>query len=262
MQINFKVGENKYQIDEVRIKDYYELRTTLMLNSLEKKHDLISKMSGCPVEELQKLTPAKWNEIWYVLEVLIEKDLAEDQVLYNKVKLDGVEYGLVDLENLSIGEFADLDVIITDKKAENRLHEIMAILYRPIVSKTLFKVKIEDYSMETYKDRCNLFLDLPMRYTKSAMSFFLSFGLASMGLTETYLKLPKKKQRNLVKEYQKILLGRGTKHSFQSLAEIHCSSKGLVDSEYEKLLTSLFGDMMKTGKLNSNIKRIQENITA
>jgi hypothetical protein len=240
--IQFKTGKNKWKIGVIRIKDYYAISAAMRMKHDEISFSLVSMLSGCPVEDLKSLAPTQWLEIWTELEVYIERDLTRGIEARTKITHDGVEYGLVNFDDMSIGEFADIDVILADPNMDGRLHEILAILYRPVISSNLFRYKIAPYDAEGYRDRCKLFLDLPVKHAKAVMGFFLSFAIAYSGLTTHYLALPRKEKKILEKTMTQAFMGRGTKHSFISLMKTLWISAELPNSVLEKHLTSLFGE--------------------
>ena len=62
------------------------------------------------------------------------KDFQVDE-LYNTFEFDGIEYGLEnDWTKLSWGAWVDFQVLSSENTQQN-IHTIMAILYRPIISK-------------------------------------------------------------------------------------------------------------------------------
>jgi len=262
MEIKFKIKDQSYQIEDIRIRDYYEINSNLILNNLEDRYELLSKLTGCPVEDLKSMNAERWTEIWASIEVLIEKTLLKDVKVINKISHDGVEYGLVNFDDLTIGEFADLDIIVSSENANNRLHEVLAILYRPITKKRLFSFDVEEYEMKSYKERCQIFLDLPIKHAKSVMGFFLSFALASTGVTQTYLDLPKKQQKQMMEEIKRTLFVPGTRPSSISQVKTLLNSPELQGLGLEKLLTTLSGAMTRIEKLNSPNKESIKNIIA
>lgn len=260
--IDFKIGKKRYKISTIRIRDYYAIRSAIIVQDRETSYNLVSLMSGCPIDILKELNPIEFLEVWSSLEVMIEKNMTQNLEARTKITHDGVEYGLVDFDDMSIGEFADLDLLLNDSNFENRLHEVLAILYRPITRSHLLKYEIAEYDTKDFKDRCQKFLDLPIRHAKAVMSFFLSSAIASSGLTKVYSDLSKKEQTEFQTNLIAILTGRGTQHSFIWLMKTLWSSTGLPDSELEKHLISLFGEENKSenkmkglvGWLNNIIK--------
>ena len=260
MEIKFKIKGQTYKIEDIRIRDYYEINSNLILNNLEDRYELLSKLSGCPVEDLKSMNGERWTEIWASVEVAIEKALLKDVKVINKISHDGVEYGLVNFDDLTIGEFADLDIIVSSENAHSRLHEVLAVLYRPITKKRLFSFDVEEYEINSFKERCQIFLDLPIKHAKSVMGFFLSFALASTGATQTYLQLPKKEQKKMMEEIKRTLFVPGTQHSSISQVRTLLNSPELQNLGLEKLLTTLSGAMTRIEKLNSHSKKSITNI--
>ncbi len=244
--IDFKTGKKKYKISTIRIRDFYAIRSALLVKHEELAYDLVSSLSGCPIEDLKELNPVQFLEIWSSLEVMLEKNVTQNLEARTKITHEGVEYGLVNFDDLSIGEFADLDLLLNDPQFENRLHEVLAILYRPITRSNLIRYEVAEYDTKDFKDRCQKFLDLPVRHAKAVMSFFLSSAIASSGLTKVYSDLNKTQKKEFQENLIAILTGRGTQHSFIWLMKTLWTSTGQADSELEKHLISLFGEESKS----------------
>lgn len=254
--IDFKINKTKYKIGTIRIKDYYGISAAMRMKHDAVSFSLVSQLSGCSVDDLKRLNPETWLEIWSQLEVAIEKDLSRGIEARTRITHEGVEYGLVNFDDMSIGEFADIDVILADPNVDGRLHEILAVLYRPIASTNLFRYKIVEYDLEGYRERCKLFLDLPVKHAKAVMGFFLSFAIASSGLTNLYLSLPKKKKTEMEKNLLQALTGRGTTPLYISLMKILWTSAELPDSELEKHLISLFGEETRFASMKSAVHNL------
>jgi hypothetical protein len=96
----------------------------------------------------------------------ISKVLEEKPKLVERFKMSGIEYGFIpDLEEITVGEKADLDNNIKDVKD---FHKAMAVLYRPIVLKQGKTYQIEDY---TGKEKP---LDVTLDVAFGANVFFLT----------------------------------------------------------------------------------------
>lgn len=92
----------------------------------------------------------------------------------------GKEYGFIpDLEDITVGEQADIDGFINDWQKMDR---VMAILYRPIKTKKKDKYLIEDY---TGKEEP---LDLDMETVQGAMVFFYSLLNDLLSCTQSFIK--------------------------------------------------------------------------
>ena len=57
--------------------------------------------------------------------------------------MDGIEYGFIpSLEDMTVGEFADLENYLTTGKD---YHKAMAVMYRPIINSYSNTYKIQEY---------------------------------------------------------------------------------------------------------------------
>ena len=260
MAIRFVAKEKGYEIRDLTIKDYYGVKINLIVNNIEDKYELFSKLSKCSVDDIKTIPGEYWLELWAQLEVMITNSLLKDLSVINKFTHDGVKYGIVNFDEMSIGEFADLDVILTSDQADSKIHEVLAILYRPIVKTTLLSYEIEPYDFKRFKERCQIFLDLPVKYGKSAISFFLCFGLASTGHIQTYLTLSKKSLRKMIKGTQNQTQFPGIEFLLTSQIKILSNSVGQLNLGLKNLLTSSLGNIMKTKNKKWNPKSWFKNI--
>lgn len=126
------------------------------------------------------------------------------------------KFGFIpDLENISIGELADLNNNIND--VEN-FHKAMAVMYRPVKREVLGKYEIEEYNGTANYSEVMKFA--PLEIVMGAMVFFcnltndLSSGLA------IYLETETKKLMNLAKGHNLQNDGVGMLHSINSLKEM------------------------------------------
>ena len=95
--------------------------------------------------------------------------------LRNTFVLNDVEYGFhPNLEDITLGEWADLETCITDG-VNNNLAKIMAILYRPVTEKKESFYTIEAYDTDTKPMRIQEFKSMPAELVESALVFFWSF---------------------------------------------------------------------------------------
>ena len=99
-------------------------------------------------------------------------------------KLGGVEFGFIpNLEDITAGEYMDLDNYINDLKD---FHKAMAVMYRPINSKLLGKYTIEPYlGSDVYSE---LMKNAPLNVVLGARVFFYRLGNELLKSTLTYLE--------------------------------------------------------------------------
>jgi hypothetical protein len=120
----------------------------------------------------------------------------------NRFKLGGVEFGFIpDLEEMSFGEYTDLDTYIGDW---DNMHKAMAVLYRPITKKGLNNTyEIEKYNGSiTY---CDVMKYAPLDVVLGANVFFYNLGNELLKSSMTYLENNKEiqtflQQHNLEKD--------------------------------------------------------------
>ena len=112
---------------------------------------------------------------------LLNKMFQKKASLINTFKLNGVEYGFIpDLNNISFGEYIDLDTNISDWE---NMHIAMNVLYRPILQRQNNKYRIEKYKTET-KD--NL-INMPLSVVMGSVFFLFHLGRDLSQIMMNYL---------------------------------------------------------------------------
>ena len=97
----------------------------------------------------------------------------KEEELQKKVEWNGIKYGFIpNLSEITMGEYIDIEQYC--KEAQNNIHKIMSILYRPIVKETKTRYSIEPYSPSEEIEES--FLDFPILPSVSALSFFFHLG--------------------------------------------------------------------------------------
>ena len=136
----------------------------------------------------------------------------EKPQLVKEFKMNGMTYGFIPkLEDMSFGEYIDLDTYIGDM---DNIHRAMNVLYRPIKQKYQGKYLIEDYT----GDDPEKMKDMPMDAVLSSILFFYNLG---MDLSKTMLNsLEDNKEINLAQYLTSEENGDGINHFSDSLKEI------------------------------------------
>ena len=159
--------------EELNIGMYQEINK----NQIKYKNPLhlISLFTNMTIHELKNL---KTDQIQ-----LIEGFLGDKFTLPTKTELvltfeyEGVEYGLEnDWSKLAWGAWVDFEVYSADDTIFTNIDKIMAILYRPVVSKDKknpMKYKIVPYKSEEIEERAEVMKLVPVRYWLGASTFFL-----------------------------------------------------------------------------------------
>jgi len=142
------------------------------------------------------------------------------------------KFGFIpDLENISIGELADLNNNIND--VEN-FHKAMAVMYRPITRESLGKYEIEEYNGTANYSEVMKFA--PLEVTIGARVFFCNLTNDLSNALAIYLEMETKKLMNLAKGHSLINDGAGTLHSINLLKETLPSLMTLPEFKLPKLL--------------------------
>lgn len=170
----------------------------------------------------------------------------------NRFKIAGVEFGFIpNLENMSWGEYIDLEANISDVST---FHKAMAVMYRPIVEKHGDKYKIEPYeSSINYSEIMeNVSLDIAL----GAKVFFYNLENELLGATLTYLETEILKSKEvattLARELNLVNSGDGIKAYMQQLRETSQSLKRLPNYGLQQHLPSLLSKSKKQKSSNVN----------
>ena len=92
--------------------------------------------------------------------------------LVRTFKLGDTEFGFIpNLEDMTFGEYVDLDTYISDWQ---NMHRAMGVLYRPITAKIKGKYSIEKYRGDAYLDAM---VNTPMDAVLSSIVFFYNLGI-------------------------------------------------------------------------------------
>lgn len=142
---------------------------------------------------------------------------SEKPQLIRNFKIKNVEFGFIpNLENISFGEYVDLEHHLKDWKT---YHKAMAVMFRPIKDKFQDKYSIIEY--EPNEDMQELMRFAPLDVAISASVFFWSLGSELLQATLTYLKNELTKTKDLTnfrKEFSLANNGVGIQVYMDSLA--------------------------------------------
>jgi len=159
-------------IKSISIKKFIEISDLIKdETSIHERMKVFQIVTGCDIEEIRiipiEILDTMWNEFVHNC-----FDLGDGSV-DNIITIDGKSYGLINVKGLTVGEMADIDVLKNHPVLNFNLHKIMAILYRPLISKLPFK--IEPYSSETFEERAELFAEkMPVKVALNTAVFFLN----------------------------------------------------------------------------------------
>lgn len=160
-------------------KDYLVKNPTLhiwaqlnLFKDIEEEDDynvsLISLTTGIPEEKIRE---AKHAEVRKAADYLSDYFIKNSEGFYPEFEFEGVKYKFVDLNNLTFGEFVDLDEFLKKDISyrKGNMEQMMAILYRPVDENG----KIEKYDSSTAQLRAHKFKNLEVKYLTGTLRFFL-----------------------------------------------------------------------------------------
>ena len=173
-------------IKSISIKKFIEISDLIKdETTLEERIKVIEIVTGCSIDEIRIIPIDILNTIWneFVHNCF---DLGDGSV-DNIITIDGKSYGLTNVKKLTVGEMADIDVLKNHPILNFNLHKIMAILYRPLISKLPFK--IDEYTNEGFEDRAELFAEkMPVKVALNTAVFFLNILGNLSGVTKDSLE--------------------------------------------------------------------------
>lgn len=131
-------------LSEIRLSDYQKF---VKIAEKDQETDFLHKKMieiFCHIP-LNQVSTYSFNSVRKVIEVLTNM-LEQKPKLKTTLKIHDKEYGFIPkLDDMSFGEYADLDILIADWET---MDQAMAVLYRPITNKFKNKYLIEDYDSD------------------------------------------------------------------------------------------------------------------
>ena len=169
-------------LSEISLKQYQKF-----LKLQEKNEDsyflqckMIEIFCNLDAKNVRMLKVGDANKVVDVLNNMFEKK----PDLTRTFKIDGVEYGMIpDLDNISLGEYIDLDTYISDWQ---NMDIAMNVLYRPIKDKIGDKYTIVDYDVDT-KEKLE---HIPMDVVLGSIFFLYNLGIELSMVMVDYLENP------------------------------------------------------------------------
>ena len=142
MKVKIQIPET---IKDVVLKDYQEF-ARVQSQYKDKEADehiaqrMVSIFGNVSMADLRKVTLDKYE----VAVTLINKLFEEVPTFRHTIEVDGQKFGFIpDLENITLGEYVDIDNYIKDPKD---WHRFMAVCYRPITMNVKDTYEIEEYN--------------------------------------------------------------------------------------------------------------------
>lgn len=146
-----------------------------------------------------------------------------------------VEFGFIpNLQEMSFGEYVDIDSQINDLQ---KLHNVMAVLYRPITESKKESYKIKDY--EGYDYSAELMKDMPLDVALGALVFFYRLGMKLSRYTSLSSLKQLSKEPHKLLDLERTLLeqnGVGISRYMRLLEETSQGLMRLPESHFESAL--------------------------
>ena len=195
-------------LNEITLGQYQEFDKLNLTKEAEVQSKMIEIFCKVPVEVVRSMKAKDITDIC----VIINNMFDTEHQLINRFQMNGIDYGFIpDLENMSFGEYVDLDTFIGDN---DNLHRAMNVLYRPIDLKQGQRYTLKEYNPDTNEDAKNYPLDAVF----GAIVFFYNLGkdLSTVILNSS----SKQNEESLAQFLASQPNGGGTIQSMQSLTEI------------------------------------------
>ena len=176
-------------LDDVQLWKYQEYLSVVDNEDVQYVNKkLIELFCGVDMDEVDSIPILEVEKVLEVLKMAFE----EERELIKHFTLRDVEFGFIPkLDNISLGEFIDLENTITDWQ---EIHKAMAVLYRPVNFKKGDKYTIAPYSPNEEIEE--IMKEMPLSATMSAMVFFYRLGIQLSKATLRYTEMTLKKEGN------------------------------------------------------------------
>ena len=205
MNVNIRIPTT---LNEITLGQYQEYAKLQDLSETDLQLKTIEIFCNVPPIVVRNMKATDIVEICSIISGMFDTK----HQLISMFKLNGVEYGFIPiLEDMSFGEYVDLDTFIGDN---DNLHRAVNVLYRPIELKRGNRYTIQEYN----PDNNHIAKDFPLDAVLGAVVFFYNLG---KDLSTAMLNsLDKKNEQTLAEYLTSQPNGGGTIQSMDYLTEI------------------------------------------
>ena len=158
-------------ISEITLGQYQRYLTLIKkdlddYNFINNKIEIFTGLNKGIVEKLSRKEIEEIN-------AQIDKALNEDAKFVNRFFIGEVEFGFVNIDKISQGEYIDLCEYSKDIEQGTNLNKLMAVLFRPIIDKGVNNTyRVEAYSGSD--EYFELMKRTPMNVVNGCLGFFLT----------------------------------------------------------------------------------------
>ena len=168
---------------------------------LEYNKKKIALLGGIPYHDIDKVSHKGLEEVMEQ----IDTALSLETPFVQRFKLDGIEFGFIpNFDTITNAVYFDLNKYGVEV---DTLHNLMAILFRPIVKESL-----NDYDIETYKGTgkyADAMKRVDMNTVRGAIVFFCNLSTELQNYIQKYTEAEQEKER---KQETTLLNGVGIVH--------------------------------------------------
>tara|TARA_R100000781_G_scaffold3464_2_gene4866 strand:+ start:6415 stop:7062 length:648 start_codon:yes stop_codon:yes gene_type:complete len=186
VNINKDGKKHKYKINEwkdLTLEKWAEVIAINKGSNVQEAVENIRLISDIPKKLIEQLTI---KDVAFILEKATV--LQEEGKLKNKITMNGIKYGFhPNLSEISIGEYADIEQYVTNGLEEN-MHNIIAVLYRPIVKEDKDNYTITAYDSDKFEERAEIFKQMKAKDVNSALVFFWTLGNELLTILPQFLE--------------------------------------------------------------------------
>lgn len=169
----------KYELKEPTVSNWIDImKLKDILSEQEMYVRMIEAVSGISKEEILTTDASTIQHIGSIIERHLNNESKE---YFPKITHNNIEYTLVDINNISFGQFVDIDTFLNKDESYrlSNLHELAAYLY--------CESNIE-YGKSDFKKRIEAMRDLPLKYVEGSLFFLLNLEKALHELIPLYSK--------------------------------------------------------------------------
>jgi hypothetical protein len=224
MKLQIEIPET---LNEIRLEQYQKYMKLITNNEASEfvNQKTIEIFCNLPLKDIAKINYKSVSEVLEHLNELFEKK----QSFKQKFELGGKQFGFIpDLENMTFGEYVDLDEYLKDI---DNWHKAMAVMFRPIKKDMKGLYQIEDYNgTEQYAEVMKF---APLDVVLGSMVFFYHLSNELLNAMIKYLQHQVTEHSETIQEKANLLTnGVGINQYMQSLKDNLQSLTKLQDFHY------------------------------
>jgi len=180
MKVKLKIPTD---LSEIKLKEYQKYMSIVEANEDATEFlnlKAVEIFCNVKIKDVNSIKVSDFNEVVNTIDAAFK----QIQKFKQRFTYQEIEYGFIpNLEDMSIGEFIDLQNYLTDS---SDLNKAMAVMYRPITHKTKDMYLIEDY--ESSEKYCDIMKEVSLDIVMGAQVFFYNLGNELLTHTLTYLE--------------------------------------------------------------------------